>query len=51
MNSKQLQKQSQPSNIADEAIKALSLLDPDDQRSVLEYITALVDSENEQGDN
>jgi hypothetical protein len=50
MSSSSLQ-QSQPSNIADEAIKALSLLPLEEQHAVLEYINALVDSTNEQQDS
>ena len=46
------QQSPQLSNLADEAIQALSLLDSEDQRKVLDYINALVDTdENEQGDN
>ncbi len=51
MNSSQQSQPKQPSNTAEEAIKALSLLEPDEQKLVLEYITALVDSQNEQGEN
>ena len=52
MNSSQRQKQpQQESKLAEEAIQALSLLDAADQRAVLDYINALVDSKDEQGDN
>ena len=43
--------QSQLSNLAEQAIHALSLLGPEDQKKVLDYINAIVDDENEQGDN
>ena len=49
MTSKQ---QPQLNNLADQAIQALSLLDAEEQKKVLDYINALVDTdENEQGDN
>jgi len=51
MSSSQRQKQTQLSNIAEEAIEALSLLDAEEQKAVLDYINALVDSKDEQGDN
>jgi len=38
-----------PANIAEEAAKALSLLDEDEQQKVLEYIQALVNHTNESG--
>jgi hypothetical protein len=50
MNSKQPQSQL-ASNISEEAVKALSLLPVDEQRNVLDYINALADSKDEQGDN
>jgi hypothetical protein len=36
-----------PDNIAEEAVKALSLLDEKEQKKVLEYIQALVTHTNE----
>lgn len=52
MNSQRQQPSQLPqSNIAEQAIEALSALSVEEQRNVLEYINAIADSTDEQGDN
>ena len=50
-SSQQRQKQIQESNLEEQAIKALSLLDMDEQKLVLEYISTLVDSKDNEREN